>query len=455
MKKRTVIFLFLFSLAIINQAGNSLSAPIAESTSLAAGDAEATDINEPAPYSPREVGMSPSILARIGTIAKGGIKAKAYPGCQILVMKDGKTIYDKSFGHFTYERKQNVKQTTMYDLASLSKTTGTLLAIMKLYDEGKIQLTDKISLYLPFLQGTDKENITITELLFHESGLPASLSCSYLAVTKDTSHSIHIGCINYIDTLVSRTPAADYPLQVSDSFYLHKSFHDSAMHKIANARLRSKTYLYSCVNFILLKEIAEAISGTPMDVFLDSSFYKPMELKNTAYLPLRTHPKEQIAPTLKNDGLRNGLIQGYVHDPDAALLGGVSGNAGLFASARDVAKVYQMLLNHGELDGKRYLSAETCRIFTTTTSASGRRGLGFDKPVASNPLHSPCCASAPPEVFGHTGYTGTCCWADPVNNLVYVFLSNRTYPNDGVNKLARLGIRTSIQEVIYQSIKQK
>jgi CubicO group peptidase (beta-lactamase class C family) len=157
---------------------------------------------------------------------------------------------------------------------------------------------------------------------------------------------------------------------------------------------------------------------------------------------------------LKKDFLRNGVIQGYVHDPAAAFLGGVSGNAGLFASAHDVAQVYQMLLDKGELDGKRYLSAETCRIFTTTTSASGRRDLGYDKPVSKNPKYSPCCISAPPVVYGHTGYTGTCCWVDPANRLVYVFLSNRTYPDDGVNKLAKMGIRSKIQEVIYQSIKK-
>ena len=191
-----------------------------------------------------------------------------------------------------------------------------------------------------------------------------------------------------------------------------------------------------------------------MDLFLEKEFYSPMKLNSMSYLPLRTHQKKDIAPTFARDFLRNGVLQGYVHDPDAAFLGGVAGNAGLFATARDVATVYQMLLNRGEIDGKRYLSASTCRIFTTTTSKSGRRYLGFDKPVPSNPKHSPCCISAPSEVYGHTGYTGTCCWVDPVNRLIYVFLSNRTYPNDGINKLAKMDIRTKIQEVIYQSLKK-
>jgi len=313
---------------------------------------------------------------------------------------------------------------------------------------------DKIAMYLPFLQGTDKENITIAELLFHESGLQASLSCYCLATTKDTTQIARMGSTTFKGNMISMTRSDEFTSQVSDSFYLRNNFHEAAMAMIANTRLRSKTYVYSCVNFLLLKEIAETISGVPMDAYLDSVFYKPIGLHNMAYLPLRTHFKEEIAPTMKRDFLRNGTLQGYVHDPDAAFLGGISGNAGLFASARDVATVHQMILNNGELDGKRYLSTETCRVFTTTTSASGRRGLGFDKPVPSNPTHSPCCISAPPEVYGHTGYTGTCCWVDPVNKLVYVFLSNRTYPYDGINKLARMGIRTKIQEVIYQSIEK-
>jgi CubicO group peptidase (beta-lactamase class C family) len=354
----------------------------------------------------------------------------------------------------------------MYDLASLSKTTGTLLAIMKLYDDGKLNLTDKASRYLAFLQGTDKENLTITELLFHESGLPAGLPFErlvieknntppFLASSKDTTHIVRLNSttLKYKEDWVSKIPSVEYQSQVSDSFYLHNRFHEAAMKMIANARLGNKAYLYSCINFILLKEIAETISGISMDVFLDKEFYQPMKLSSMSYLPLRTHKKEDVAPTLRKDFLRNGVIQGYVHDPAAAFLGGVSGNAGLFATARDVATVYQMLLNMGELDGKRYLRAETCKLFTTTVSASGRRGLGYDKPVPSKPNTNPCCISAPQGVYGHTGYTGTCCWVDPVNKIVYVFLSNRTYPNDGVNKLARMGIRPRIQEVIYQSIK--
>ena len=315
---------------------------------------------------------------------------------------------------------------------------------MKLYDEGAIRLTDSVSRYLPFLLGTDKSNITLYELLVHESGLPASLNASQLLNLNDPIHR-----------MFSPVPTKEYTLQAADSLYLRVDIHDAAMSQLAGMRLNSKKYLYSCLNFIVLKEVVEAVSHCPMDKYLDSLFYQPMGLKTTAFLPLKKHKKEEIAPTLIKDNLRKSLIQGFVHDPDAALLGGVSGNAGLFSTAKDVATVYQMLLNGGELNGRRYLSAETCHLFTTTTSKSGRRGLGFYKPVTTNPANSPCCASAPASVYGHTGYTGTCCWVDPTNRLIYVFLSNRTFPSDGVNKLARLNIRTNIQETIYQSIKQR
>ena len=407
-------------------------------------------------YSPEDFGMSSVTLARIDSIVKDGIKDQAFPGCQVLIMKEGKPVYDKCFGYFTYETTQAVTPTTLYDLASLSKTTGTLIAIMKLYDNGQIKLTDRASKYLSFLRGTDKANITIKELLLHETGLPGDLSCYRLATTKERVHAVHMGCTNiqYKEDWVSAIPKKGYTLQVYDSFYLCNNFHKAAMQMIANTRLRSKTYLYSSVNFILLKEIVEEVCGLPMDLFLNVEFYTPMKLNHIAYLPLKTHQQKGIAPTFIKDFLRNGVLQGYAQDPDAAFLGGVAGNAGLFASAGDVATVYQMLLNKGEMDGKRYLKKETCRIFTTTTSKSGRRYLGFDKPVPANPKHSPCCVSAPKEVYGHTGYTGTCCWVDPVNKFVYVFLSNRTYPNDAVNKLAKMNIRTRIQEEIYQSMKK-
>lgn len=410
---------------------------------------------------PADTSVSGSFpIPKIDSIVENALKQHVFPGCQILVLKDGKTFFEKSYGHFTYENQQKVTDSTLYDLASLTKTTGTLLAIMKLFDEGKLKFEDKASDYLDFLKNTDKENITISELLYHESGLPGSMffyqnMIERVMANNSEPNTARLNSVTkqYKTGLTSKFRTDNYTLQAGGSLFLNNSFHETAMKRIAASRLGAKTYLYSCVNFILLKEIAERITGIPLDHYLDSVFYRPMELTNITFLPLRYFQKNQIAPTIKKDYLRNETLQGFVHDPDAAFLGGVSGNAGLFANARDVATVHQMLLNGGEYNGIRFLSAETCHLFTTQTSANGRRGLGFDKPVPEQPNINPCCAAAPEEVYGHTGYTGTCCWVDPVNNLIYVFLSNRTYPDDGVNKLARLSIRPKIQEAIYNALK--
>lgn len=368
---------------------------------------------------PEEVGMNSYTLQGIDFIAENAIRNRVFPGCQVVVLKNGKQVYNKSFGNYTYETVQHVTDSTLYDLASLSKTTGTLLGIMKLYDNKMLDINDKASEYLPFLKSTNKESITIKDLLFHQTGLPAYINF-YTSIKNPTSVQ-------------------------------QDSIHDIGMRQIANTQLGSKTYLYSCINFILLKEIIESITELPMDEFLNNEFYCPLGLKNMCYKPLVVHKKSDIAPTLKLNSSK-GFLQGEVHDPAAAYFGGISGNAGLFASARDVAVVYQLLLNNGEFNGKQYLCEQTCQLFTNTVSASGRRGLGFDKPVPTNLSINPCSKLAPQAVYGHTGYTGTCCWVDPVNQLIYVFLSNRTYPSDGENKLAKMGIRPKIQEVIYQSI---
>jgi CubicO group peptidase (beta-lactamase class C family) len=399
----------------------------------------------------------------IDSIVKNALINKVFPGCQILITKKGKTIYEKSFGQLDDKSNQKVTPNTIYDLASLSKTTGTLLAIMKLYDTGKLKLNDKASQYVSFLKNTDKENITLKELLFHTSGLPASLSSFWLALEKkkvipianDAAHAVELNSKTwqFKDNMAYTNRTDVFTIEVSDNFYLNAKFHDEAMRKLAKTKVGAKIYVYSCVNFIVLKEVVEAIANMPMNEFLDNEFYEPMGLKYTSYRPLKKHKKEEIAPTLKKDFLRSGAIQGYVHDPDAAFLGGVSGNAGLFSNARDIALIHQMLLNKGTLNGKQYLSEKTSQLFTTTVSPTGRRGLGFNKPVPSEPKINPCCPSAPMSTYGHTGYTGTACWVDPENEIIFVFLSNRTYPNDGENKLAKMNIRPQIQEVIYKSMK--
>lgn len=425
-------------------------------------------------YNPDEHGMSSRILAQIDDIAEEGIRKGAFPGCQVVVWKDGREMYNKAFGTLAGEGSRAVRSTDVYDLASLTKTTAMLLAVMKLYDEGRLSLTDYASDYLPFLKGTDKEHITLNDLLLHESGLPSTLLFYQDAIDKDSytgplfksradrQHTVRVGRDTWANPrfrfrsgLTSAVRTDSCTLQVADSLWLAASFKDEMMRKIASARLRDKRYRYSCVGFILLQQVVEACAGMPLDEFVDREFYRPMGLTHTGFRPLRFLSKADIVPSSVDDFLRKDTLRGFVHDESAAFLGGVSGNAGLFSNASEVARIYQMLLNGGTWDGRRYLSEETCRLFTTQTSRLSRRGLGFDKPDVKHPKSNPCCDSAPASVYGHTGFTGTCAWVDPDNGLVYAFLSNRIYPHVWNGLLMELDVRGRIQETLYRALKDK
>lgn len=428
----------------------------------------------PLHFIPEEYGLSSALLKKIDTIALDGIQQGAYPGCQVVVLKNGHIMVDKSFGTYTGKGSPRVESTNIYDLASLSKTTGTLLAVMKLYDKGRFNLTDKISDYLPFLQRTDKKDITIQEILYHQSGLPSWLPFyqetidkdSYdgrlFSARKDAHHPVQIGTTTWVNPkfkfkseYISPVKTGDYTIQICDSLWLNRSFRKVIEEKIVEAPLKQKRYVYSDIGFILLGMLVEQLAGMPMEAYLQREFYEPMGLERTGYLLLRRFAKSEIVPSNKDRFLRKETLQGYVHDEASAFFGGLAGNAGLFSTAREVARVYQMLLNGGEIDGQRYLSKETCNLFTTEVSKISRRGLGFDKPDMEDSKKGNCTSGVPAEVYGHTGFTGTCAWVDPVNDLVYVFLSNRIYPNVTNRKLNQLHIRERIQEAIYGAMKKK
>ena len=436
---------------------------------------EGVDLESTKKYRPEDYGMDASVLSKVDEIALEGIKAKAYPGCQVLIMKDGLPVYDKCFGTFTYEDSKKVEPEHLYDIASLTKTTGTLLAVMKLYDEGKFGLTDPISKYVPAMKGSRKGRITIEDLLYHQSGLPGSHPFYREAINDssytggffkgriDANHHLRVDRRLYVvddfkykDEYLSSVSSEDYPLQVAENLFVSPSFPEKILEMIASDKvpLRDRRYRYSCLNFVLLKEMVEQISGMPMDEYLEKEFYAPMGMKSTLYNPLRRFQPEQIVPTIQKDYLRGRKeLRGYVHDEIAAFMGGVSGNAGLFSNARDVAKVYQMLADGGQYGGKRYLSLETCQLFMNKKSRISRRTLGFDKPEPT-PGKGPCADEAPKEVVGHTGFTGTCAWADPKNGLVFVFISNRIYPRPFDHKgLMTLKIRPRIQQLMYQALK--
>lgn len=422
-------------------------------------------------YFLEENGVNADRLAAIDCIAEEGIRQGAYPGCQIVVLKDGHEIYSKAFGTHCGVDSARVSVTDVYDIASLTKTSATLLAVMKLYDKGRLSLTDRVSDYLPFLMDTDKRNITVRQLLLHESGLPSTILFYRAAIDgdsyegtlfrgkQDVQHSVRIGSrtwanpdFAYVEGLASPVFTDSCTWQLADSLWLNPAFKQRYLQQIAEAPLLSRRYRYSCVGFILLQQLVEARAGMPLDEFLEREFYQPMGLTHTCFRPLQHLPRHVIVPSSVDPFLRKDTLQGFVHDESAAFQGGVSGNAGLFSNAREQALLYQMLLNGGELNGHRYLSVETCRVFTTTLSRISRRGLGFDKPDKRNPRRSPCCEEAPASVYGHTGFTGTCAWVDPEHRLVYVFLSNRIFPYSWNNKLSSLDIRTRIQQAIYKAL---
>ncbi|MDR3268972.1 MAG: serine hydrolase [Tannerella sp.] len=439
-----------------------------------AGAGFATEKTRLGYHQPEEVGLDAAGLDTIDRIVKEGLEQNAYPGCQVLVAKEGMIIYHKSFGYYDYQRKKRVTENSVYDLASVSKASGTLLAVMKAYDDKLLTLDAPVSLYIPALQGSDKGDLRVEELLYHQTGLPATIGFYLDAIDKDSykgnlysrkktpAHTVRYEARTYVRTdfkfrpeLVSNSRKKGFTTEVADGFYLHDSFKDTIMQDIRNAGLGSRgKYLYSCVNFILLKMIVENQTRQPMDRLLQTSFFDRLGGETLTYNPLKKMEASQIVPTEDDRFLRRQLLQGYVHDEAAAFQGGVSGNAGLFSSANDLAKVLQLYLNDGTYGGERYLSEATCRLFTESKSPTCRRGLGFDKPEADTLKTSPCGELTPLSVYGHTGFTGACFWVDPDSRLIYIFLSNRVNPTRANNKLSSLHIRGRIQDVIYQSIKK-
>lgn len=422
---------------------------------------------------PEEVGFNSLQFEDIENIALEGVRQRAYPGCQILVAKDGVIIYEREFGNLNYGDSPDVTHETIYDLASITKASATLPAIMKLYDEKKIALQDNIGKYVGETKGTDKENIRIRSLLLHESGIVSFIPYYMTAIDKNSytgaifgarSHRYHAryagawGRTDYRfnSDMISNKATKEFYHPVAKDMYASDKMQETLLKEVINTPLKNRgRYRYSCLNFMLLKESVENITGLDLNEYLQINFYKRLGANSTTFQPLKYIPAEIIAPTEKDPFFRKQHIRGYVHDEGAALFGGISGNAGLFSNANDLAKLYQMLLNGGEYGGEGYLSPENVQLFTTTKSSNSRRGLGFDKPDPHNSRTSPTSPGTPIEVYGHTGYTGTSFWVDPKNNLIYIFLSNRVNPSRSPNRLSTLEIRERIQEELYKAISSK
>lgn len=395
---------------------------------------------------PEEINLDNELLNKIDNIAMNGIKEKAFPGCQILAAKDGKVFYQKSFGTKSYDDNSPVTNDNIYDLASVTKVAATTLAMMKLYQLGKIDLDKKLSDYLKYLKHSNKKDITIRKVMTHQARLKPWIAFYTKTLVNGTLDS----------NFYRKTPSKKYGIKVADSIYLRSNFQVSILKDIINSDLLEKEeYVYSDLGFYLLRELVEKVAKQPLDQFVNEQFYTPLGLTNTFYNPLEHQPLSNIIPTENDIDFRKQLVRGYVHDQGAAMLGGISGHAGLFSNANELAVIFQMLLQKGTYGGKRYLDSATVELFTRQQFPlfKNRRGLGFDRQLPTPSESGPVCKSASQLSYGHSGFTGTYVWTDPKENLVYVFLSNRVCPDANNHKITDLNIRTNVHQLIYDAIK--
>jgi len=378
-------------------------------------------------------------LDSIDLLIKKAIQDSVMPGCQVMAVWKKHIIYNKCFGKYTYEGNQLVKCDDIYDLASLTKILATTLAIMKLYEEKKIQLETPLKTYLPQLQGTDVGETSIARILTHSAGFPP-----FIPFYKNTLKNTYPSTEYYSTQLDSI-----HTIEVAHNLYLRKDYRDSIIRKIFTIKLNpNQGYKYSDLGMIVLGFLIERLTRKPLNEYVDDIFYRPLGLNYLGFCPKKWYPLERIVPTERDTIFRKQLIHGYVHDQTAAMLGGVAGHAGLFGNAYNVAILMQMLLNGGTYRNVRFLEPETIRRFTSTYYDKNYRGLGFDKPNMRGNVTS----LASPASFGHSGFTGTFVWADPQHELVFVFLSNRVYPSADNWKITKTNLRTKIHEYLYKAI---
>lgn len=420
--------------------------PVSIDTAFKVNDGLSTEkINRLAFTTPENVGMNPQILSKIDAIAQKAIDEKMAPGMQVLVARKGSVIFQKSYGYQTYDKVKQVSNSDLYDVASISKMISTLPNVIQLYDKGKVTLDTQLKDMVPFFAKTNKEDIFFKDLLTHYAGLQA-----WIPFYKATLDSEGKPSKKYYRKIAEK----DFTTKVADSLYIRNDYHDTIIKIIAETPLSlKKEYKYSDFTFIILKEYLERKTRKKLEDLSQQNFYSTLGMNNTLYNPLLKFDKNSIAPTEIDTYFRHQLIQGYVHDMAAAMEGGVAGHAGIFSNAMDVAKMMQLFLQKGNYGNRQYFSAQTFDAFNTCYYADKgvERGLGFDKRIGKD---GPTCACISPASFGHTGFTGNIAWVDPETEIVYVFLSNRTYPEvvNDENKLAKGKIREEIQQIIQEAI---
>lgn len=380
---------------------------------------------------------------KLDSIAQMGITVGAYPGCQIMALKDGKVVYDKCFGTFTYGGGTTVVPEDVYDIASLTKIFASTLAIMKLYEDGLLDINKTMGDYFPFLNASDKGAIKIIDILTHQSGMKAWIPFHQKLFDEDGPKA------DYFTDSIDET----HTVRVAENLYLVNDYKERIIDSIMKSPMKEKKYVYCDMGFFFVPELVKQLTNKTLEEYLHEKFYDPMHLTNIGYCPLHWRTRATIVPTEDDQVFRKQLLWGDVHDQQAALMGGVSGHAGLFANAHDLAVIAQMLMDEGKFEGKQLLKPETVRYFTSVQfpDNNNRRGLGFDKlPLDKK---GPCTPSKSGSMsgYGHTGFTGTFFWNDPENKTVIVFLSNRVHPSSDCKQLMKLSIRTQLHEVLYQA----
>lgn len=394
---------------------------------------------------PEQVGLSSTALYRIDSIVQKGLQAGATPGCQVLVAKSGRVIYQKAFGYHTYDSSRMVENGDLYDVASVTKILASTALLMKMYDAGYLHVDSTLGAYLGEEVDSPKSDLKIREVLAHQSGLAAWIPFYKLTLTEN----------GYCDSNYCYTPNDWFSVQVADSLYVNRNIVDTIYKTINTSEMGERgRYRYSDLGYFYMKKIIERHYGTPLDQAIIQQFYLPLGI-GARYNPLSVYPLEQIVPTERDDYFRHKLIHGYVHDPAAAMIGGVGGHAGVFANSWDIAVYMQMLLNGGEYGNQSLLAASTIDTFIKKQFSGNRKGMGFDKPEMDRAKGTPAIRDMSAAAFGHTGFTGTCVWSDPAHDITYVFLSNRVHPTAENKKLVYMNIRTDILQVIYDDILSK
>jgi beta-glucosidase-like glycosyl hydrolase/CubicO group peptidase (beta-lactamase class C family) len=424
--------------------------------------------------SAEQAGIDSEKLYKIDSISQSAMDSMATPGCRVLVARNGIVFYDKSFGYHTYLKQNPVKENDIYDIASITKIASTIPTLMKLYEDSVFSIDSKLSDYLPELDTTNKGDLIIKDILTHQARLNGWIPFYYSTLKtlyadqdllnnkfteefpyKLGNHAFMAKNTVFEEGYYSYYPKDGFNTQIAKDFYTLDSYTDTIYDKIRSSNLlETKAYKYSDLGYYYFYKIIENKTKATFQDYVDSTFYQELGAYRTSFLPLNKFDKSEIVPTENDQVFRKQLLQGYVHDPGAAMLGGVCGHAGLFSTAGDLAKLMQMYLNVGEYGGIRYFDTATVNLFTTSPflDNNNRRALGFDKPQMDYSKSGPTCQCISGKSFGHSGFTGTLAWADPEEEIVYIFLSNRIHPDQDNSKLIKMNIRTDIQEVVYDAI---